>query len=228
MRWDRRHPGERGSTHGSRRSRPTWSGPSWRPVGGNATGTAIGLGNATATADDGRRAALARPIPRSVHRTEALREKIERLKAMLDSSVPDGDLARIFEIAITETLARREARRFGRTTQPRKTVAQVDTRPTTSRYIPLPVRRASHERDGGECRFAATNGRKCASRRHLDLHHGIPWAHGGDRSPENIALMCRTHNQYLADLDYGKSAMDRHRKERVIERTRSGETTRDG
>jgi len=141
-----------------------------------------------------------------------LRDKIERLKALLDASVPDGDLARVFEIAITEALERREARRFGRTSQPRKSVDDVDTGPTASRYVPLPVRRTSHERDGGTCRFVAANGRKCASRRHLDFHHSVPWAHGGDRSAANIGLMCRTHNQYLADVDYGKSVMDWHRK----------------
>jgi hypothetical protein len=170
-----------------------------------------------------RPAAVVEPLSPGRYRvqftaTEELREKIERLKAILDCSVPDGDLARIFEMAITEMLARREARRFGRTIKPRKTAAQVDTEATPSRYIPLPVRRTSHERDEGECRFVAANGRRCASRRHIELHHGLPWAHGGDRSPENIGLMCRAHNQYLADVDYGRAAMDRHRNQRPHER----------
>jgi hypothetical protein len=138
-------------------------------------------------------------------------EKVQRLKAVLDSSVPDGDLARIFEIAISEALERREARRFGKTSKPRKTVADTDAAATGSRYIPLPVRRASYDRDGGTCRFVGANGRRCASNCRLHNHHGIPWAHGGDRSPANIALLCRTHNDYLAEIDYGKAAMERHR-----------------
>ena len=35
---------------------------------------------------------------------------------------------------------------------------------------------------------------------------------GGDHSPENIHLMCRTHNAYLAELDYGKEVMERYRR----------------
>jgi hypothetical protein len=29
---------------------------------------------------------------------------------------------------------------------------------------------------------------------------------GGDHSPENISLLCPTHNRYFAVLDYGKAA----------------------
>jgi hypothetical protein len=49
-----------------------------------------------------------------------LREKLERLQALMRSSVPDGDLARLIEIAVTEKLQRVEAKRFGSTTTPRR------------------------------------------------------------------------------------------------------------
>jgi hypothetical protein len=35
---------------------------------------------------------------------------------------------------------------------------------------------------------------------------------GGGPEPRNISLLCRTHNDYLAELDYGKKVMDRHRR----------------
>ena len=41
-----------------------------------------------------------------------LRDKLERLQALMRSSVPDGDLARLIDIAVTEKLQRVEARRF--------------------------------------------------------------------------------------------------------------------
>jgi hypothetical protein len=69
-----------------------------------------------------------------------LREKLERLQALMRSSVPDGDLARIIDIAVTEKLERVEAKRFAKTTAPRKALAETDTTPTT-RHIPAPVRR---------------------------------------------------------------------------------------
>ncbi len=53
-----------------------------------------------------------------------LRDKLERLRALMRSSVPDGDLAAIVEQAVTEKLQRLEARRFARTQAPRKTLSQ--------------------------------------------------------------------------------------------------------
>ena len=77
-----------------------------------------------------------------------LREKLERLQALMRSSVPDADLARIIDIAVTEKLQRVEAKRFARTEAPRKDLGGTETTPS-SRHIPAPVRRLVYERDGG-------------------------------------------------------------------------------
>ena len=47
----------------------------------------------------------------------ALRDKLERLRGLMRSSVPDGDLAAIIEQAVSEKLERLEALRFARTSQ---------------------------------------------------------------------------------------------------------------
>ena len=73
------------------------------------------------------------------------------------SSVPDGDLARIIDIAITEKLERLEAKRFGKTRAPRKDVSQTDTTPK-SRKVPAAIRRAVHERDEGRCTYGDARG----------------------------------------------------------------------
>jgi hypothetical protein len=138
-------------------------------------------------------------------------DKLERLQVLMRSSVPDGDLAAIIEQAVTEKLERIEAKRFARTKVPGKSPAQTDTMPS-SRHIPAAVRRAVYERDGGRCRFVDQQGRRCTARDRLEFHHRHPFGHGGDRSLENIRLMCRAHNQYLAEHDYGKRAMARHRR----------------
>jgi hypothetical protein len=44
-----------------------------------------------------------------------LRDKLERLTALMRSEVPDGDLAAVVERAVTEKLERLEARRFAKT-----------------------------------------------------------------------------------------------------------------
>ena len=140
-----------------------------------------------------------------------LREKLERLQALRRGSVADGDLAAIIEEAVTEKLERLEARRFARTKAPRKAAAEGPTR-AGSRYVPAAVRRAVHERDGGRCRYVDEQGRRCTARRGLEFHHRHPFGHGGDHSVGNIALMCALHNRYLAEVDYGREAMERRRR----------------
>jgi HNH endonuclease len=139
-------------------------------------------------------------------------EKLERLKAMMLSSVPDGDLARVLEAAVTEALERREARRFAKVKTPRRTLANTDTAASPSRYLPALVRRTSHASDDGRCGYVSSHGRRCGSYRRVEFHHVVPWARGGDRSPDNIRLMCRTHNAYLAEKDYGQALMARFRR----------------
>ena len=144
-----------------------------------------------------------------------LHEKLERLQALMRAEVSDGDLATIIERAVTEKLERLEARRYARTKRPRKRLAETDTSPS-SRHIPAAVRRVVHERDGNQCRYVDKRGRRCSARDRLELHHRHPFGVGGDHGPANICLMCRTHNQYLAERDYGKAHMTRGRdQERV-------------
>jgi hypothetical protein len=137
-----------------------------------------------------------------------LHGKLERLRALLRSQVPDGDLAAILEVAVTETVARLEARRYGSTRRPRKDLSMTDTS-AASRHVPAAVRRAVRERDGGQCRFVDGTGRRCDERHHLEYHHLHPFGLGGDHRPENVRLMCRAHNASLAEHDYGREAMAR-------------------
>ena len=139
-----------------------------------------------------------------------LRDKLKRLQSLMRSSVPDGDLAQIIEAAVTEKLERLEARRFGKTKKARKTLDQVDTTPK-ARHIPAPVRRAVHERDTGRCTFVDKHGKRCEARDDLQFHHDHAYGRGGDHSMANVKLLCAAHNQYLADLEYGKHVMNRHR-----------------
>jgi hypothetical protein len=153
-----------------------------------------------------------------------LREKLERLRALLRSEVPDGDLGAVVEKAVDVMLERIEARRFGRTRSPRKKAPPSDP---SSRHIPAEVRRFVHQRDGGQCRFVDEKGRRCAERRWLEYHHRHPFGKGGGKEPENICLMCHPHNRYLAELDYGKEVMSRYAAARGRRRaaTRSGKSS---
>jgi hypothetical protein len=151
--------------------------------------------------------------------------KLERLRVLMGSSEPDGDLAAVIEQAVTEKLERLEASRFARASAPRKLLAHPrlhqgpaqteDARTVvSSRHIPAAVRRAVYERDGGRCRYVDEHGRRCKERNGVQFHHRRPFGLGGEHSVQNIRLMCRAHNAYLAECDYGRKAMASHRHRR--------------
>jgi hypothetical protein len=142
-----------------------------------------------------------------------LRDKLERLQALMRSSVPDGDLAKVIDLAVTRELKRLEAKRFAKTKAPRKRLAQTDTRPR-SRYIPAAVRRFVERRDGGRCTYRDRRGRRCTKRHDLEFHHRTPFGLGGEHSPENLVLACKLHNTLLAERDYGTERMARYRRPR--------------
>jgi hypothetical protein len=127
------------------------------------------------------------------------------------SKVPDGDLATIIEQAVSEKLERLEARRFAATKKPRKQLAESDVS-ASSRHIPAAVKRYVAERDGMRCRYVDEQGRRCPERHQLEFHHRHPYGYGGDHRPEDIRLVCTTHNQLLADKDYGLDAMATRRR----------------
>ena len=140
-----------------------------------------------------------------------LNDKLRRLQVLMRSSVPDGDLATIIEAAVTEKLERLEAKRHAKTKAPRKSLEQTDTSPK-ARYIPAPVKRAVRARDRDQCAFVDAQARRCKAREGLEIHHKQPYGRGGDHSLENVQMLCRAHNGYLAEQDYGKDLMDKCRR----------------
>ncbi len=104
-----------------------------------------------------------------------------------------------------------ERARFAATPKPRKTASEADPTPS-SRTIPRPIRRAVWTRDGGQCTFRDSQGRRCPARERLEFHHTVPFGQGGDHSESAITLRCSSHNAYQAELDYGAAFMaDRRR-----------------
>jgi len=134
-----------------------------------------------------------------------LRDKLESLQKLMHS-----DLAEVIERAVTEKLERIRARRYGLTKTPRRGPA-VDTIASSGRDVQAALRRAVHVRDAGQCRYVDAQGRRCSERDRLEYHHHDPYGRGGECSLRNVCLMCEAHNQYLADLEYGRKKMAEHR-----------------
>ena len=139
-----------------------------------------------------------------------LRNKLDRLQALMRSSVPDGDLATIIDEAVTDKLQRLESKRFARTKAPKKSLEETSTKPS-SRHIPAAVRREVHERDNGQCTYVGQVGRRCRKKDDLEFHHREPFGRGGDHDPKNLCLMCPAHNALLAERDFGKQKMAQYR-----------------
>jgi hypothetical protein len=163
-----------------------------------------------------RRSAVVEPLAPARYKVQftasaELREKLERLQALMRSSIPDCDLAAVIDAAVTEKLEKLEARRFGRTKSPRRTVSESDTAPKT-RHVPAAVKRAVGESDEHRCRYVDTHGNRCTARVGLEYHHRQPFALGGDHAPGNVSLLCHVHNRLLAEVDYGREAVGKRRR----------------
>ncbi len=153
------------------------------------------------------RTALLEPLAPGRHRVQftastELRDKLERLRALMRPTVPDGDLAKIVEDAVTARLAQLEKRKWAHTERPRKSLADTDVT-GCSRHVPAAVRRGVHARDGGQCAYRDAQGHRCTARVWLELHHRHPYGCGGDHSVDNVALLCHAHNRFLERIDYG-------------------------
>ena len=146
--------------------------------------------------------------------TAGTREKLRLAQDLLRHAIPTGDLGEIFDRALTALLEKLARAKLAATERPG---SNRDAAPS-SRHIPAEVRRAVWLRDGGRCGFVGKGGRRCAERSFLEFHHVQPYAVGGQATVDNIALRCRAHNAYEADLFYGPPKP--RRSELVLERVR--------
>src|SRR5450432_2595394 len=64
--------------------------------------------------------------------------------------------------------------------------------------------REVYRREGRQCTFVSKDGRRCGSRRFLELDHILPWAMGGEPTVENLRVRCAAHNRLAARHCFGK------------------------
>jgi hypothetical protein len=146
--------------------------------------------------------------------SEALHDKLRQAQDLMRHEVPDGDLGRVLERALDLLIAERMRRRFGKTRKPR---AQRDQSAQSghSRHIPHAVRREVVARDGTRCSFVSAEGKRCEQRGWLEFHHEQPYGRGGPPTVSNIHVLCRAHNELLAERDYGRAFMKRRIQRRT-------------
>jgi hypothetical protein len=141
-------------------------------------------------------------------------DTLRSLQALLRREIPDGDAGAIVERALALLLEKVEKSKFAATSRPRRAIRrgtdaarlpdEARTPVVLSRTIPNRVRRGAWRRDGGRCAFVSKDGVRCKERVFLEFHHGEAHARGGPATLDNIALRCRRHNQYEAELVFGR------------------------
>ena len=138
-----------------------------------------------------------------------LHRKLEQAQELLSHSIPSGDLAQLFERALDELIHKELKRRLGAGKPRKRRELQPD-----SRHVPVEVARQVWERDGGQCAFVDTEGRRCSERRFLTFEHRIPFALGGPPTVENLCLLCRAHNAHTARQVFGEEFLAEKRAAR--------------
>jgi hypothetical protein len=156
-------------------------------------------------------------------------EKLRKAQDLLGHAVPSGDLAEVFDRALTLLVEDLQKKKFAVTRRSRPSRGQAQD----SRNIPADVQRAVVARDGVRCAFVAASGRRCGEGRRLEFHHhGAPYGIGGKPTVDNISLRCQTHTAYEADQFYGPrrryAAGDAGQERMAVYGRVSGEVTRSG
>ena len=123
------------------------------------------------------------------------RDKLNEVQDLLRHSIRTGDLAEIFDRAITLLLKDARRQRFAGTQRLRSGRELLPD----SRHVPAAVQRIVWKRDEARCTFVGPNGR-CTETSLLQFHHRDPFAMGGPPTAENICLRCAAHNRYEAEL----------------------------
>jgi 5-methylcytosine-specific restriction endonuclease McrA len=138
----------------------------------------------------------------------AREEKLRYVQSLLAHARPGASVDRVLDLALDCLQDKLERQKFGKCSRPGKSRGSKNPR-----YIPLEVKRAVWERDGGRCAYVGTGGKRCDARAPLEFDHLDPVARGGRTTLSGVRLLCRAHNQYSAERTYGSEFMEGKRKQ---------------
>lgn len=154
-----------------------------------------------------------------------LKVKLQRFAEVLSVENPEQNMAKVFERALEIALHHRDPkcraeRRARAETQPppaevRDDQLQPGTPPagaaaenSRSRYVPIVLRDKVLERASHRCEYRSPDGRRCTARTALQIDHVVPYARGGQTTPENLRVLCRPHNLFAAEQAFGRGFVD--------------------
>jgi hypothetical protein len=123
---------------------------------------------------------------------------MERAAALLSNRGEQNGIEEIHLRALRALVEQLEKRRYWAPKNDSKQPRKPDGRP--SRHIPARIRRTVFERDGARCTHIDIAGQRCRETHHLELHHLVPFARGGEHTAANLDLRCSAHNALAAEL----------------------------
>ena len=130
---------------------------------------------------------------------EDKQELIDEAKRVLSGKLPRGASLEELFVAGLESLVN-EHRQKAKSLGSRKSRGSKKG----SRHIPAKIRKEVLERDGHTCTYVSESGKACGCKWDLELDHVIPFADGGEHTADNLRVLCRAHNQYLAEKRFGR------------------------
>jgi len=138
---------------------------------------------------------------------QEMHDDLRYAQALASHAVPSGDIPTILHRALKAYIAHMEKQKFAATAKPRSGRIAM-----TARTIPAEVKRLVAQRDQGRCAYVSASGRRCEARERLEFDHIEPLATGGAATVSNIRLLCRAHNQLVADEAFGAEFMESKRR----------------
>jgi 5-methylcytosine-specific restriction endonuclease McrA len=75
-----------------------------------------------------------------------------------------------------------------------------------TRRVPAPTAREVKLKAGHQCEYVSPAGIRCSQTAHLEVDHVRPYSFGGSsKDIENLRLLCKVHNLYMARLYFPKA-----------------------
>jgi hypothetical protein len=143
-------------------------------------------------------------------------EKLKRIQELLSHTHLGSSSAELLDAAMDVFLEKKDP--LKRTVKPRAapcdTAVEVDVpdvQPANS--LKPSTRNVMLRKSGGQCEYRETKmGHRCASRHFLEIDHIRPRGLGGTNHPDNLRVLCRTHNLLVAERVFGREKIEAFRR----------------
>jgi len=135
--------------------------------------------------------------------SKAFMRKLNTLKALGGEKPLEVLFEELLDAKLERVDPRKRAERRQKKPPGGPTSVSAVLKPAT-RHIPAAVRDAVLIRDKFQCTFVSLEGKRCTACQHLEIDHIVPFGKGGLSSMDNLRVLCRGHNRFMAEIVYGK------------------------